>query len=77
MARIQEIKQKSSVFQKLFRTIRISGNFWARSWAHSLPLPTDAIQDTVRARVNRGTLYISAQLQEPYHSGKDIPINKE
>ena len=58
------------------RMLTISSNFWARSWTHELPLPEDAISDTINARTNRGMLYISAQLEDPYISGKEIPISK-
>ena len=58
------------------RVVTISGDFWARNWTQELPLPRDAIPDTVHARTNQGMLYITAQLEEPFMTGKEIPIFK-
>ena len=58
------------------RVVTISGNFWAKDWKQDVPLPRDAIPESVLARTSRGMLFITAELEEPFMSGKEVPIIK-
>ena len=67
---------ESLTIQEEARMITLSSISRERRWTHQLSLPSDAKSETVNARTNRGTLYITAQLEEPYLLGKSVPILK-
>merc|ERR1711976_759974 len=56
--------------------ITISGNYWAREWQSSISMPYDAIEGSLKARIDGDTLFISALVDEPSERGTEIKIEK-
>ena len=57
-------------------TITITGNYWAREWQSSISMPYDAIDGSLKARVDGDTLFISALVDEQSERGIEISIEK-